>query len=122
MSDTPRVPLGSICHIEIPAPDLDLAQAFFSRLFAWEITPMGPDYRLFQVAGSGGGLDKKAPVADGGPVPVIAVEDVTAKLREIEAAGGTALSEKIAISEGHGYCAYFRDPNGNKLGLWEPPA
>jgi predicted enzyme related to lactoylglutathione lyase len=55
-------------------------------------------------------------------VLVLAVTDVDAKLAEIEAAGGKTLTPRTEIGGGHGFFAYFEDPNGNKLGVWEPAA
>ena len=49
---------------------------------------------------------------------VLAVEDIDAKLAQISAAGGETLSPKTKISDDHGSCAYFRDPCGNKMGIW----
>ena len=119
MSEQPKIAPGSICHVEIPAPDMAKATAFYGDLFGWKMTPMGDSYTVFGHEGLGGGLDKDAPVGDGGAVLVIAVDDITAKLAEIDVAGGEELSPKHAIAGGeHGYCAYFRDPNGNKVGLW----
>ncbi len=112
------VTMGSICHMEVPGPDLDKMQAFYGELFGWTFQPMGDTYVLFMAGDVGGGIDADAPVGDGGVVLVLAVDDIDAKLAEIAAAGGEGLTPKIAISEDHGYCAYFRDPCGNKMGLW----
>jgi len=109
---------GSICHVEVPAPDLAKAKAFYEGVFGWETQPMGETYLLFSAGPDGGGLDADAPVGDGGAVLVLAVPDIDEKLAEIEAAGGSALSGKTEIGGGHGFYAYFRDPNGNKMGVW----
>jgi predicted enzyme related to lactoylglutathione lyase len=63
-------------------------------------------------------LRPQCPVGDGGAVPVLLVEDIPAKLAEIVGAGGLELMGKTEISGDHGFCAYFRDPCGNKMGLW----
>ena len=52
----------TITHIEIPAPDIKKAIAFYSALFNWqiELQPQN-DYAFFRIigTGSGGGLDAK---------------------------------------------------------------
>lgn len=116
MSEQPSA--GAICHLEVPAPDMEQAQAFYTKVFGWEFTPMDPEYALFSAGAVGGGFDKTAPVGAGGCVLVMAVDDIDAKLAEIKEAGGEELTGKTEISGGHGFCAYFRDPNGNKMGVW----
>ena len=52
------------------------------------------------------------------PVITIDVEAIDVALKEIEAAGGTTVTPRTAIP-GMGAFAYFKDPEGNVLGLWE---
>ena len=49
---------------------------------------------------------------------VIDVEDIDAKLKEIEAQGGEVSAGRAAVGE-MGFAAYFKDPEGNVVGLWE---
>ena len=119
MSEEQGVKAGSICHIEIPGPDLGKLEAFYGALFGWTFTAMGDEYLLFGDGdGGGGGFDPSMPVTDGGAVLVLAVEDIETKLAEIAEAGGEVLSPKTEISGNHGLCAYFRDPCGNKMCVW----
>jgi len=118
MSDEQAIKFGSICHVEIPGPDLGKMKDFYGSLFGWQFTEMGPEYLLFSDGDGGGGIDPALPVGDGGVVLVLAVEDIDAKLAEIQAAGGEALTPKTEISADHGYCAYFRDACGNKMAVW----
>jgi uncharacterized protein len=39
-------------------------------------------------------------------------------LRQVEAAGGKAVSEKIPVGD-MGFAGYFTDTEGNVMGLWE---
>lgn len=110
---------GMICHIEIPAPDLDKAFSFYSNVFGWKTSRAeGMNYAFFTVGELGGGFDPEMPVVEGGLNLVLKADDIPAKLREIEAAGGTLVKEKTEIPDGHGYYALFKDPNGNRLGIW----
>jgi predicted enzyme related to lactoylglutathione lyase len=110
--------MGSICHIEIPAPDLAKAMTFYATVFGWETQAFSGGYAIFRDGVTGGGLDKGMPVGAGGAVPVIACEDIPEKMAEIEAAGGAEVQGKTEIGGGMGYYAYFRDPNGNRMGIW----
>ena len=46
------------------------------------------------------------------------VTDIAETLRQVCANGGTVEREKFAIGGGFGFSAHFRDPNGNRLGLF----
>ena len=118
MGGNDRMAMGSVCHVEIPAPDLAALRGFYGGVFGWTFSEMGPQYVLFHAGDGGGGLDASAPVVDGGVVLVLAVEDIDASLTAITGAGGEALSPKTGIGGDHGFCAYFRDPCGNKMGIW----
>ncbi len=52
------------------------------------------------------------------PVLTVGVASVDAALKEIESAGGSTLQSRTEIP-GMGAFAYFRDPEGNVVGLWE---
>ena len=57
------------------------------------------------------------------PVITIDVEAIDDALAQVEASGGTVVAPRVAI-EGMGAFAYFKDPEGNVMGLWEtaPPS
>lgn len=114
--------LHTITHIEIPAPDLKKAIAFYSGLFNWQIEMRPPgEYAFFRIIGTegGGSLDASLqPAAEKQGVQVtIDVEDINEKLVAIKKLGGKIILEKTAIPGGHGYYACFCDPNGNYLQL-----
>jgi uncharacterized protein len=52
------------------------------------------------------------------PVITIDVEAIDDALKQVEAAGGTTVTPRTPIP-GMGAFAYFKDPEGNVLGLWE---
>jgi hypothetical protein len=54
------------------------------------------------------------------PVVTIDVESIDISLKEIEAAGGSMVRERTEIP-GMGAFAYFKDTEGNVVGLWESP-
>ena len=65
---------------------------------------------------NGGLLERGLPVA--GPVVVMEVADIDDSLRHIERLGGTTVSGKQPVGE-MGFSAYFRDTEGNLMGLWQ---
>jgi predicted enzyme related to lactoylglutathione lyase len=112
--------MSKIVHIEIPAPDLEKAKEFYSKLFNWKVEYSGMDYALWSPPEEGvaGGFSKSAKPSTEGVLLHIGVDDIEAKLAEIEVAGGKTVTPKTKISDEWGYYAEFTDVFGNKLGLW----
>ncbi|SDS56702.1 hypothetical protein SAMN04488543_1969 [Friedmanniella luteola] len=125
--------MRKVVHFEIPAADLDRAQRFYSSTFGWEIqrVPMdGGEYLAVtttpvdeqtqeprESGGINGGLvQRDGPLVT--PVLTVDVEAIDVTLEEIENSGGTTVTPRTPIP-GMGAYAYFRDPEGNVLGLWE---
>jgi predicted enzyme related to lactoylglutathione lyase len=54
-------------------------------------------------------------------VIVIAVDSVDPALKRIEEHGGTTVVARMPVGD-MGFVAYFRDPEGNVVGLWENAA
>jgi uncharacterized protein len=52
------------------------------------------------------------------PVITIDVDGIDDALKQIEAEGGSTVTPRTAIP-GMGAFAYFKDPEGNVMGLWE---
>jgi predicted enzyme related to lactoylglutathione lyase len=125
--------MRKVVHFEIPAGDLDRAKDFYSSIFGWQLhsmsmpggeyttvrtTPVDETTQMPTEPGSiNGGMmqrDERTP----SPVITIDVEAIDDALQSIEAAGGATVTPRTAIP-GMGAFAYFRDPEGNVLGLWE---
>jgi predicted enzyme related to lactoylglutathione lyase len=125
--------MRKVVHFEIPAEDLDRAKNFYGSIFGWQLqsVPMaGGEYTMAMTtpvdeqtqvptepgAINGGMMqrDERTPA----PVITIDVEAIDGALKEIEAAGGATVTPRTAIP-GMGAFAYFKDPEGNVLGLWE---
>jgi predicted enzyme related to lactoylglutathione lyase len=110
--------IGTICHIEIPAPKMKKTKSFYTKLFGWDCTrEMGPKYCMFMDGSMGGGFDATAKPTTRGTVLVIEVADIDKSLKDIKKAGGKVIKGKTEIGGGHGFFAYFNDPNGNRMGL-----
>ena len=126
--------MGKVVHFEIPADDLDRARTFYGKVFGWRIDTMpmpgGGEYTGLTTTAvdektmtptepgaiNGGMMQRDA--ATPAPVITIDVEDIDAALAEIEGAGGSTVTPRTAIP-GMGAFGYFKDSEGNVMGLWE---
>lgn len=63
-----------------------------------------------------GGMTQRGDLTS--PVVVIDVESIDDSLKQIESLGGKTVAGKSAVAE-MGFAAYFTDPEGNVIGLWE---
>ncbi|MBB5867199.1 putative enzyme related to lactoylglutathione lyase [Allocatelliglobosispora scoriae] len=121
---------GRVVHFEIPADDLARAQDFYREAFGWNIVSM-PELQYTMVsttpideqgmptepgAINGGMLARQSPITN--PVITIDVEDMDAAIDKLERAGGTLVRKPQAVGT-MGIAAYFTDPEGNTLGLWQ---
>ncbi|HJR37310.1 MAG TPA: VOC family protein [Nocardioidaceae bacterium] len=121
---------GRVVHFEIPFEDGDRARGFYADVFGWNIMNM-PEMNYTMVSTgptdeqgppsepgfiNGGMLQRDAPV--GSPVIVVDVEDIDGSLEKIEKLGGTTVLAKQAVAD-MGFSAYFKDPEGNLMGLWQ---
>jgi len=121
---------GRVVHFEIPYDDGDRARKFYADAFGWTINVI-PDmhYSIVQTgpvtdegfpteAGyiGGGMLHRESPTDR--PVITIDVEDIEEALAKIESLGGTTLVGRQDVGD-MGYAAYFKDVEGNLMGLWQ---
>jgi predicted enzyme related to lactoylglutathione lyase len=121
---------GRVVHFEIPYDDGERARRFYGETFGWQLQEMpGMDYTLVMCGPSGdrgpsepgfinGGMLAREESAAPGPVVVIDVDSIDAKLIKIEETGGSVLVPKQPVG-GMGFTAYVKDPEGNVIGLWE---
>lgn len=114
-----------IAWTEIPVADLDRAIAFYNAVFDWQMTidtRSGPNPTAIlgsSMANGSGHLIAGKPANGTGPTLHIVVPDrLEHSMIRCRKAGGTVLSEIIAIPEGR--FAYALDPDGNSIGLYEP--
>jgi uncharacterized protein len=121
---------GRVVHFEIPFDDGDRARSFYKELFGWQTMEMpemgytivtsGPsnDSGPTESGFINGGMLSREQGATSGPVIVIDVDDIDAKLIKIEETGGSTVVGKTPVGE-MGFAAYFKDPEGNVVGLWQ---
>ena len=120
---------GRVVHFEVPYEDRGRAHEFYRAVFGWTLdswgggeytmvttgpsTPTGPAEPGFV---NGGMMHREAPVT--APVVVVEVDDIDASLAQVESLGGAVAVGKQPVGD-FGFSAYFTDPEGNLLGLWQ---
>jgi predicted enzyme related to lactoylglutathione lyase len=104
-----------------PVKDIDKSKALFSVLFGADPHADSPYYVGFSVDGAEIGL---VPSGHGqgmtGPVPFYDVDDIYATIAALQAAGGTLVQEPTDVGAGL-LVAKVSDPDGNDIGLRQPP-
>ncbi|ADX74005.1 VOC family protein [Pseudarthrobacter phenanthrenivorans] len=123
--------MGGVVHFEIPADDQERARKFYQEALGWRIEPVpGMDYNMVittamdEATGqpttpgaiNGGMMARDGEVRN--PVITVDVPDIDATLKTVEQLGGSVVMAKSEIPQ-MGYYAYFKDSEGNIMGLWE---
>ena len=125
--------MDKVVHFEIPVDDRARAKAFYASVFEWDVqdTDMGGG-SVYTTAGTVASDErmqpKEAGAINGGlmdrtsdtPVPVITigVDSIDDSLKKVEAGGGSTITPRTPIPN-MGAFAYFKDSEGNVMGLWE---
>jgi len=124
--------MRKVVHFEIPTDDIARASEFYRSIFGWQLMDMsgqGMDYTLAMTtpvneqqiptepgAINGGMMQRSEQTPS--PVITIDVDSIDDTLAQIEGQGGSTVQPRTAIP-GMGAFAYFKDPEGNVMGLWE---
>ncbi|TQF73297.1 VOC family protein [Rhodococcus spelaei] len=122
---------GKVVHFEVPFGDGDRAREFYKQAFGWAVTEMpqmgytivstGPAAESGMPAEPGyigGGMFERGTDTPQGPVITVDVPSINAALAKIELLGGQTIQAKQPVGE-MGFAAYFKDTEGNIMGLWE---
>lgn len=117
-----------VVHFEIGCKNIDSARKFYSGLFGWEYAPGDPKMGMIAniggfakspTAGIGGHLSAQAPQPCTYVVVYVQVDDIAATLAKAERMGGTTMIPATEVPN-LGHFAWFKDPEGNTIGLWKP--
>jgi uncharacterized protein len=123
--------MNSIVHFEIPVDDRKRAENFYSNAFGWMVNHMEEfDYSMVGTTPSDDqGMPKQPGAINGGmpkrgmpvehTVVTIHVDDIDSALKRIEQLGGKTVTPKTPIGD-MGFTAYFKDTEGNVVGLYAP--
>src|SRR3989338_7752024 len=122
--------MDNVVHFEIPAEDVERAKEFYTAAFGWKMNSM-PEmgYTIIHTvevdekqmpktigAINGGMLKRTEEMCIQSPVITISVKDIDASIDKVKQLGGKIVGEKMKVSN-MGLAAYFKDPEGNVLGL-----
>jgi hypothetical protein len=112
-------------HFAINADDVQRAKGFYERVFGWTFTPWGPpDFYQTRDAGEGriAALQGRREIKPGAKMlgfeVTMAVEDIDATIKTIEAAGGKIVMPPYHI-ETVGTLIWFEDTEGNLVGAMQ---
>jgi len=121
---------GGVVHFEIPAEDEGRAREFYSSAFGWEVSQVPEmSYTMIKTTPTdANGMPSVPGSINGGmfrregdltsPVVTVDVDDIDAALEKINALGGSTVLPREPIGT-MGWAAYFRDTEGNVVGLWQ---
>lgn len=117
--------VNPVIWFEIPVTDMERGKAFYEAVFDQKLTVVDTELRQMAMfpmemglPGVGGALVKEAHFvpAYAGTMVYFSVTDITGTLRRVIANKGKELIPKTSIGE-YGFCAYFEDSEGNRVGL-----
>ena len=120
-----------VVHFELPADNLDRAKNFYKTAFGWDINQYpGMEYHMISTTevdqktqqptkpgAINGGMAKRNNEVHN-TVITIDVPDIEATLKSVEKLGGKTVRKKEPVAD-MGFTAYFKDTEGNIVGLWQ---
>ena len=122
----PEYAPGTPSWIDLSSPDADASAAFYGGLMGWTATEPGPaeetgGYRMFQqgdlaVGGLMPQMQEGQPTAWSTYVSVADTDETFAKAKE---AGGAEIVAPMDVMD-IGRMAFFTDPTGAAIGIWQP--
>ena len=118
----PKWRTGKLCYVEIPAVDVARSAEFYRQAFGWTLRQRGDGSTSFddtvnQVSGTF--VLGRPPAKEPGFLIYIMVADARAALDAIQRAGGAILH--LASPDSGEVFAWFSDPAGNTLGIYQQP-
>jgi predicted enzyme related to lactoylglutathione lyase len=128
-----RSHMDKVVHFEIPVDDRERAKSFYTSVFEWNMmdsdmgggqmytiaqtTNLDENQRPTDVGAINGGLaDRTGPTS--APVVTVQVDSIDDTLKKVEASGGETIQPRTSIPN-MGAFGYFKDSEGNVMGLWE---
>jgi uncharacterized protein len=118
-------PAGTPTWIDLMAPDVEAARAFYQKVFGWEYDIGGPEYGGYTTARLGqrmvAGL--MGPQPDAPPMPAawslyFATDNIEADLARAVELGANILSPAMAVGD-FGSMAVCEDPIGAMFSFWQ---
>ena len=130
--------MDPVVHFEMPYDDRARAAKFYAGVFGWEVRMLGEEmgnYMVVRTGEAGDGppaMEGTVPGVIGGgffkrnndwpaqhPSVVIAVQDIKASMKKVDAAGGEVLGEPMLIPGIGDYVSFF-DTEKNRVSMLQP--
>ena len=126
--------MDKVIFFEIPVDNADRARKFYSSAFGWKMNEI-PQMHYTQIgtveadrmgvrgtpkepgAINGGMVERQQGLVET-PVIYIKVQSIDEAAATIEKNGGKVMKPKSPVGN-FGYAAYFKDTEGNTIGLWQ---
>jgi uncharacterized protein len=125
--------MDKVLHFEITVDDEERAKEFYGSIFDWELNsadmgggmayttittvPVDDQMRPKEPGAINGGFTSRGKETPS-PVITIGVDSIDDALKKIEAGGGSTITPRTPIPN-MGAFAYFKDSEGNTMGLFE---
>lgn len=123
MTNIDEILPGRTIWIDLGSPDPAASAAFYSALFGWDVTDLGPDAGGYRMAHVGGrfvaGLGPQQSPGQPYWTTYFGVESAEAAGAQITAAGGTVVMPPLDVM-GAGRMLVATDPTGAVFSVWEP--
>ena len=113
---------GKICYIMFPATDIARSSEFYRAVFGWNIRTRNDGSVAFDDGAgevSGTWITGRPPATAPGLLMYIMVDSVAESVEKVIANGGEIV--KPIGAESPEITAWFSDPGGNVLGLYQQP-
>jgi hypothetical protein len=125
--------MDKVVHFEIPVDDRSRAKEFYSSVFDWDVIDGDMGGGIVHTSLRTVAIDERMMPTEPGainggimnrtkdtPAPVITIQvgSIDEALKKVEAEGGSTVQPRTEIPN-MGAFAYFKDSEGNTLGLWE---
>jgi predicted enzyme related to lactoylglutathione lyase len=121
-ADGPTLRAGKLCYVEIPSTDIARSARFYEQVFGWHIRRRDDGSIAFEDTVnevSKTWVLGRPPTSEPGLVVYVMVADAAAAVASIVAGGGDVV--RPIDPAGHEVFAWFRDPGGNVLGVYQQP-
>jgi predicted enzyme related to lactoylglutathione lyase len=126
MPTVDRFPVGAPCWADLWTSDVEGSRAFYSALFGWEAQEPSEEfggYFMFHrggapVAGGMGDMGPDMPADDSWKI-YLSTDDIVGLHDALASRGAEALSPPVPVAD-LGLNMVFTDPNGARLGAWQP--
>jgi uncharacterized protein len=106
-----------IVRFEIGCRDSAKTRAFFGAIFDWNIETAGPGLRIDTGEPVGGGITSLGHEPHQYTMFYVEVASIVATLEAVEKLGGKKIVGPVPLPNGQ--FAWFADPEGNTIGLWQ---